>query len=110
MGQMTREQILAMLASDNPRLPLATASLYADAFCQYCEATSNITAHGSIVLHPRTGQPIDNPYLKIQASAKRSLERLHVPRTTALWQHLADELRSASPRPTLIDSPTPPRE
>lgn len=104
---MTRDQILATLARDNPRIPLATASMYADAFCQYCEATANIATHGAIVIHPRTGQPMDNPYLRIQASAKRSILKLHIPRTAPLWQQLAEELRSASPPPSLPQSETP---
>lgn len=47
--------------------------MYADAFRDYRAAQANVDANGSIVAHPRTGAPIENPFLKVREAARRSL-------------------------------------
>jgi len=61
--------VVAELSRDNPTLRLIDLQLFADALATYKEAAKNIKANGSIVMHPRTGAPIDNPYLKIASSS-----------------------------------------
>jgi phage terminase small subunit len=89
-----RDELLELLAEENPRAHRATLMLYVDSFLDYREAATNIAKHGAIVAHPRTGAPIENPYGKIRATAAGLLlklgQRLH---TDALWIHCPTEDR-----------------
>ena len=70
MATLTRGEVVARLVAAGVRRDQAT--LYADAFCEFHEAAGNITTHGAIVQHPRTANPIENPYLRVRdAAAKR---------------------------------------
>jgi hypothetical protein len=50
------------------------ACQYADAFLEYSVAMANIDANGVIVGHPRTGSPIENPYLSVRDRALKKLQ------------------------------------
>ncbi len=50
------------------------ARQYADAYIEYREACRNIEAHGVIVQHPRTSNPITNPYVPVRDRALRKLQ------------------------------------
>lgn len=65
MEQMTIKEIERILIEDNPKSPLVTIKVYSLTFITYFEAADNVKKNGAIVLHPRTGAPIENPYLKI---------------------------------------------
>ena len=43
--------------------------IYLDARADYRTAQANIAEHGAIVLHPRTGAPLANPYLVVRSQA-----------------------------------------
>lgn len=61
--------------------------MYADCFVDYREAQDNITKNGNVVAHPRTGTPIDNPYIKVKAAAMANLRKLtRVKHVGRLWQ------------------------
>ena len=62
-------KIIGVLMRDNPALRVDFATIYADAIIDYLAASENIRENGSVVLHPRTGAPIDNPYLRVRVSA-----------------------------------------
>ena len=62
-------KIIGVLMRDNPALRVDFATIYADAIIDYLAASENIRDNGSVVLHPRTGAPIDNPYLRVRVSA-----------------------------------------
>ena len=62
-----------MLAEDNPRAKGEALALYAAAFCTYWESEANIRANGLICAHPRTGAPLENPYLKVRDQAMKAL-------------------------------------
>jgi hypothetical protein len=62
-----------------------TAVLYADVWAEYQEAAGNIREHGSIVQHPRTGNPIANPYLEIRDKAAARLQEFKGLNTEGLW-------------------------
>lgn len=64
-----RAQLIDILTCENPALRVDYATIYADALIDYLSATENIREHGSVVLHPRTGAPVDNPYLKVRAAS-----------------------------------------
>lgn len=81
-------RVIAYLLAENDGAPLQLVSQYADQWSTYREAQSNIDEHGALVFHPRTGAPVQNPYLGIRDAALRHLVRLleeGVTSTTALW-------------------------
>lgn len=61
------------------------AGQYADAFLEYREASANIATQGAMVLHPRTANPIENPYLKIRDRALQKLRSLRGIKADWLW-------------------------
>ena len=71
---MSAEDIVAALVKR--RVSKATAVQYADAFAEYREASDNIGKHGAIVKHPRTGNPIRNPYLAVRDGALDKLRKM----------------------------------
>jgi phage terminase small subunit len=83
MGQMTKEEIVATLVERGESKDRAT--FYADAFLEYQEATQNIAQHGIIVQHPRTANPIENPYLAIRDRAAKKLDGMRKVKADFLW-------------------------
>jgi phage terminase small subunit len=81
----TKEQVLEALRDENPRAPAGHLQMYADAYLEYAKAQANIDEHGPVVFHPRTGAPIDNPYLKIRNGAAAALQKLPL-KSDRLWQ------------------------
>ena len=78
------DQVVAALVEAGTRRDLAVQ--YADAFLEYREASKNIAEHGSIVQHPRTSNPIENPYLPVRDRALRKLQNMRtVKGAEALW-------------------------
>lgn len=67
---------------------LDAAVMYADLFLEYAEASDNIERHGVIVQHPRTMNPIENPYLSRRDKSRAELLRLRV---SADWLWSASE-------------------
>jgi phage terminase small subunit len=84
MGKMTRGKIIGWLLRDNPRAARSDIEMYADLLLDYQAAQSNIDAHGAIVFHPKTGAPIDNPYLRVRAAATATMRKIRLD-TSALW-------------------------
>ena len=73
MGQI---DLVAELAKENPKASAVDIKVYADALTTYREAADNIDRNGAIVQHPRTGAPIENPYLKIRTTAGSTLTKM----------------------------------
>lgn len=71
--------------------PLALATMYADLFLEYREAQRNIRANGVIVQHPRTMNPIENPYLGRRDKARAGLLAMRGIRADWLWKALLEE-------------------
>jgi len=87
MDKITRQQALEILLKDNPQNDFCALTTYLDAFMDYQEAQSNISANGSIVMHPRTGSPISNPYLKIKSTSLKTMSASKgLLRATRLWR------------------------
>lgn len=85
MVEIDAEAIAAFLVEQGARRDLARQ--YADLFCEYRAASANILEHGAIVLHPRTGNPVTNPYLVVRDRALARLARMRsVKGIEALWQ------------------------
>lgn len=68
-----KAKMLAAFAKANPHVSPMDLAIYVDATAQYQAAQANIDTHGSIVIHPRTGAPIENPYLAVRDRAARVL-------------------------------------
>ena len=83
MVEVGRDDVVELLVSGGTRRDLAVQ--YADAFCEYREATANILANGSIVQHPRTLNPIDNPYLNVRDRALKKLQGMCGVNAVILW-------------------------
>jgi phage terminase small subunit len=81
--QLTRDEIISALVKNGAGRDRAT--VYADSFLDYREATANIAEHGVIVQHPRTGNPIENPYVAIRDRAAAKLSKLRGVRAEFLW-------------------------
>lgn len=81
---MTHAEIVARLIE--ARVPRQTACLYTDAFLEYQEAIANIRKNGTIVAHPRTHNPIENPYLTLRDRARKTLLEFRLKAADFLWQ------------------------
>lgn len=101
--------IEAELTLDNPREKAVTLRLFADQLRIYCEAAANVQKNGAVVFHPRTGAPVENPYLKIQAATAAAMERpakrIKADRTLRLIVSTlaAEGVRVPNPEPTAED-------
>ena len=72
-------------------VPSHTAQIYASTLNEYVEATANIQKTGAVVANPRTGAPMDNPYLKVRDAAAKRLEGYspkRIPCIPELWSRL----------------------
>jgi len=83
VGEVDRAAIVAQLIERGTRKDLAVQ--YVDAFLEYREASTNIAEHGVVVLHPRTSNPITNPYVDIRDRALRKLQRMYNVEAGWLW-------------------------
>ncbi len=84
MGQVrTKDEVIEALVKQGARRDRAVQ--YADAYLEYQEASRNIDEHGAIVNHPRTGNPIDNPYLAIRDRALKKLQSMRGINCEGLW-------------------------
>jgi Phage terminase, small subunit len=84
MGEvMTKDQIVAALVERGESK--ARSVMYADAFVENHEASANIAEHGIIVSHPRTANPIENPYLAIRDRAAKKLDGMRKVKADFLW-------------------------
>jgi len=77
---------MKMLKTQNPRGNFADMTMYTDYFFDYQEASENISKNGTIVAHPRTGSPIENPYVKIKATCVAQLLKIGAKlKVNVLW-------------------------
>lgn len=97
MGEVsTYRRIREQIAAENKKaLPSGMIQQYADLFTTYREAALNIARNGAIVQHPKTGQPIENPYLRVRQSTLAELQRFTRVKADAVWEALSAELEAA---------------
>lgn len=62
---MGKINVFDELKKDNRSGKEVDLMVYADALTVYHEASANIKRNGAVCSHPRTGSPIENPYLKV---------------------------------------------
>ncbi len=80
---LTRDEIITALVQREAKRDRAVT--YSDAFLEYREASANIAENGVIVLHPRTANPIENPFLKIRDRALKKLQSIRGVKADFLW-------------------------
>lgn len=65
-----------MLLEKNPTARRDVIEMYASVYVDWLESCENIEKNGNIVLHPRTGAPVVNPYIEIKTRSMTSLLKL----------------------------------
>lgn len=55
------------------RITDAELKIFEDAKKSYDRAQKNIEEYGEIVTHPKSGAPIENPYLKVRDMAAKQM-------------------------------------
>lgn len=98
---MDRRKAEEILLRDNPRAPQQVVAMYASAFATWWEAEENVRKNGAICAHPRTGAPLENPYLKVREAAQRSLAAIKARlQTDRLWREAEEDATSPKPSET----------
>jgi phage terminase small subunit len=72
------DEVTAELRRLNPLAKEMRIAIAANLISDYRAAAENIRANGTIVLHPRTGEPIANPYIAIRDRAAKQLLELRL--------------------------------
>jgi len=89
----TFKAVREVLAAENPDgLPAGMIEQYTDLFVTYREATLNIAKCGSVTAHPKTGAPLENPYLKVRQQTLTALRGFPEVKAANAWAALAREL------------------
>jgi phage terminase small subunit len=74
MAEMSRDEVVVALVKRG--VAKDRAWRYAAEYVTYREADANIAQNGAVVAHPRTGAPLENPYLRIRDRARAALDRM----------------------------------
>jgi hypothetical protein len=82
-NQTDRSAVIATLRGRG--VPESIATIFADQLLTYREANENVQRNGSIVAHPRTGEPMENPYLKLRDAAAAKMLKYRNVDATGLW-------------------------
>lgn len=82
---LDRAKSREILIRDNFRAANDDIELYLDTWMDWQEAQENIQRCGNIVMHPRTGSPIPNPYINIKAQSAATLRLNDTLRVKRLW-------------------------
>ena len=82
---MSKAEAVAKLLAVNPGMQDQCVQ-YVDAWLEYKEATTNIDSHGLIVQHPRTMNPMPNPYGPVRDRALKKLQSITALQVEVLWQ------------------------
>lgn len=91
-----KSEVVEMLRRSNPDAREQTLQLYAQSFVEYVEAQANVEANGTVCAHPRTGQPMENPFCRVKSKSMADMTKLAKSLDTdPLWKWL--EFQSAPP-------------
>lgn len=83
---MNLDRIRHLIQSENPTARVDDVEMYAHQFLTYLEAAQNIAQNGTICAHPRTAQPMENPYVKVRTAAQSSMQKIkRLRKLNALW-------------------------
>jgi phage terminase small subunit len=78
--------VLDALRDANPRAPEDALRAYASALRDYVAAERNVAEHGAIVFHPRTGAPVENPFLTVRERCAATMSRCKLRETREAWE------------------------
>ena len=92
MGEI---DIVQELRADNPRSRAIDLEVFGNALRSYHEASENIRKNGAICAHPRTGSPIENPYLKIQSQQAAILTKMRMIKSDRVLKLLQESALAA---------------
>ena len=87
---MDIERQLSEANRDNPDATSDDVVLVADALKIYAEGAANVRSHGAIVQHPRTGAPIENPYLRVMHGQVSVLAKMRHVRLGRILEQLRE--------------------
>lgn len=73
--EITLPIVRQLITANNPNARVDDVELYAHQFMTYCEAAMSIMKNGTICAHPRTGQPMENPYVKVRTGAMNAMQK-----------------------------------
>jgi hypothetical protein len=106
-----RDRVVARLVREGASV--GDAIQFADLWLQYSEASENIVKNGTIVQHPRTLNPITNPYVAHRDSARAGMRRLSwieagwlrasLTRASRVRAIILSSLYAAGPQPARFD-------
>lgn len=88
MATLTRAGIYAELSRLNPAAPELALQRFAAHLHEYQRAQLNIDENGTIVVHPKSRQPVQNPYIQTRTRAEAAIVRIlkdHALNTAGLW-------------------------
>lgn len=77
---------LEALREANPRAPEDALRAYASALRDFVAAERNVAEHGAIVFHPRTGAPVENPFLAVRERCSQTMARCKLRDTSEAWR------------------------
>lgn len=81
----TREEVLNILLANNATAKKYRLIMYCDLYMDYQHAAKNIRDNGSICAHPKTGAPLENPYLKVRNQVQKELVKIII-KSDDLWE------------------------
>ncbi len=85
--------VLGLLVSANRgALPSGMLHQFAELFVTYREAALNLAKCGAVVAHPKTGAPVENPYLVVRADTLAALRKFARIKADRVWAALSAEL------------------
>lgn len=79
-----------ILQVSSPAAPAHNVEQYLSALEVWMEADANVREHGAVAIHPRTGSPFDNPYLKIRTESWKLMQSCKGVDASDLWEALRE--------------------
>lgn len=83
---MTRREMLETILESSPRASAHNAEQYLGAFLAWHEANDNIIEHGAIVVNPKSGEPMANPYSAVRDRSWKTMDSCRGVNGDALWE------------------------
>ena len=97
--KLDRHRIRSLIEQDNPGARINDVETYCHQFMTYLEAAQNILELGTIVAHPRTAAPMENPYLRVRAASLNAMTKLkRLRKLDRVWTEARTFLDSLEPK------------
>lgn len=92
-AKVTIEELRQWLLQENKGVPIGQVEQFAHQLLTYFEASVSVLVLGSVVAHPRTAAPMENPHLKVRAQALSAMAKLkRVKQTDIAWKHIKQRM------------------